>query len=115
MRQNLIVNILAVLYILGAITASLLYDIEHPETLIAPLFLFPLMNIVWIVTNYGSKETGIIYVTKVDRNNRTVRLELIEPLEDFEKRSEFIFIVRKPKKFENAEKTRSIVKDTPTL
>lgn len=115
MRQNLIVNILAVLYILGALTASFLYDIEHPETLIAPLLLFPLMNIISIVTKYGSKETGVIYVTKVDRNNRTVRLELNETPEDFEKRSEVIFLVRKPKKFENAEKTRAIVKDTPTL
>ena len=115
MRQNLIVNILAVLYILGALTASILYDIEHPETLIAPLLLFPLMNIISIVTKYGSKETGVIYVTKVDRNNSTVRLELNETPEDFEKRSEVIFLVRKPKKFENAEKTRTIVKDTPTL
>ena len=115
MRQNLIVNIFAVLYVIGALTASILCDIEHPETLIAPLLLFPLLNIVSIVTKYGSKETGVIYVTKVDRNNRTVRLELNETPEDFEKRSEVIFLVRKPKKFENAEKTRSIVKDTPTL
>ena len=115
MRQNLIVNIFAVLYVIGALTASITYDIENPEALIAPLLLFPLLNIVSIVTKYGSKETGVIYVTKVDRNNRTVRLELNETPEDFEKRSEVIFLVRKPKKFENAEKTRSIVKDTPTL
>ena len=73
MRQNLIINIFAVLYVIGALTASILYDIEHPETLIAPLLLFPLMNIVSIVTKYGSKETGVIYVTKVDRNNQIGR------------------------------------------
>lgn len=115
MRQNLIVNIFAVLYVIGALTALYIYDIVHPETLIAPLLLFSLMNIVSIITKYGSKETGVIYVTKVDRNNRTVRLELNETPEDFEKRSEVIFLVRKSKKFENAEKTRTIVKDTPTL
>lgn len=115
MRQNLIVNIFAVLYILGAVIASFYYDIKHPETLIAPLLLFPLLNITSIMTKYGSKETGVIYVTKVDKHNRTIRLELNETPEDFEKRSEVIFLVRKPKKYENAEKTHSIVKDTPTL
>lgn len=97
MRQNLIVNIFSVLYILGAIIVSLLYDLNHPEVLIIPLLLFPTLNIFTILTKYGFRETGVIYVTEVNEHERTARMELNETPEEFEKRSEVIFLVRPPK------------------
>ena len=94
MRNNLVMNFLNIIYVFLLLTYIPTWGLANPALSLMLLLIFPVHNIINIIMKYGSGETGVIRITKVNETERKIAIELNETPEDLERRGEVIFKIK---------------------